>query len=154
MPIEARRIPADSPDALALVAAMVDELAGHYGPLVQNSTPSALPADLSPPGGCFVALYDEDGRAVAGGGIKRLNDGLGEIKRMFVVPEARGRGLSRALLGALEDAARQLGYARVRLDTGVKQPIARALYESSGYEAIPDYNDNAYAAYWGEKWLR
>jgi GNAT superfamily N-acetyltransferase len=153
MSIEVRRIDSASPDALALVEAMLAELSTHYGPWDPSvSTPSATPEDLAPPGGAFVALY-EDGRAVAGGGVKRLAAGMGEIKRMYVVPEARGRGLARVLLGALEDAARELGYARVRLDTGRFQPKAERLYRTSGYREIPDYNDNAYASYWGEKAL-
>ena len=61
--------------------------------------------------------------------------------------------MARALLAALEDAARDLGYARVRLDTGPRQPHARALYESAGYAEIPDYNDNPAASYWAEKRL-
>ena len=154
MPIEARRIDSASPDALALVGAMLDELETHYGPWDPAAeTPSATPEDLAPPGGAFVALYDEAGRAVAGGGVKRLADGLGEIKRMFVVPEARGNGHARVLLAALEDAARELGYTRVRLDTGRFQTEAERLYRTSGYVEIPDYNDNPYASYWGEKQL-
>ena len=66
---------------------------------------------------------------------------------------ARSRGLARVLLGALEDAARDLGYARVRLDTGPRQPHAKALYESTGYHAVEPYNDNPFASYWGEKEL-
>ena len=72
---------------------------------------------------------------------------------MYVVPDARGRGLARRLLAAIEDAARELGYERVRLDTGASQPHARALYESAGYHEVPDYNDNPYAAYHAEKLL-
>ena len=70
---------------------------------------------------------------------------------MFVVPEAQGRGLSRLLLTALEDAARELGYRRLRLDTGDRQPVALHLYVSAGYCEIPDYNGNPYASYWGDK---
>jgi GNAT superfamily N-acetyltransferase len=69
------------------------------------------------------------------------------------VPHARSRGLARALLAALEAAARDLGYERVRLDTGARQPHARALYEAEGYRSIPDYNGNPYAAFWAEKRL-
>ena len=147
---EPRRIPADAPDALALVDAMWREVLEAYPRISGATTPSATPQDFSPPGGCFVALYEGD-RAVAGGGIKRLDDGVGEIKRMYVVPDARGRGLARELLGALEAAARDLGYTRVRLDTGAEQPHAEALYRSAGYVDIEDYNDNAYASFWGEK---
>ena len=148
---EARRIPAHSPDALALVDAMLAELATLYD-FGQGPGPSATPEELTPPDGVFVALYEGD-RAVAGGGIKRLGEGVGEVKRMYVVPERRGAGLARALLVALEDAARDLGYARVRLDTGVHQHAALRLYRSAGYCDIDDYNANPYASYWGEKEL-
>ncbi len=70
---------------------------------------------------------------------------------MYVVPELRGRGYARALLGALEDLGRDLGHTRMRLDTGAEQPHARALYLSAGYSEIPDYNENPYANFWGEK---
>jgi GNAT superfamily N-acetyltransferase len=153
MPIEARRIAADHPDALALTAAMVDEVSEQYGGRISGpGLPSASPEDFSPPGGAYVALY-EDGRPLAGGGIKRLSDGVGEIKRMYVVPEARGRGLARALLEALEDAARDLGHRVARLDTGARQPHAERLYRGAGYRAIADYNANPFASFWGEKTL-
>lgn len=147
---EARRIPADSPDALRLVEAMVASITALYGDL--GVTPSATPEDFTPPGGSFVAVYDGD-EAVAGGGVKRLDDRTGEIKRMFVVESHRGRGIARLLLAALEDAARDLGYSRVRLDTGRHQHAALHLYPSAGYCEIDDYNGNPYASFWGEKRL-
>ncbi len=150
---EVRTIPADSADALALVDGMLAALLETYGSFDHGAGPSAVPEDFSPPGGCFLALYDDDGTPLAGGGIKRLDAETGELKRMFVVPEAQGRGLSRVLLAALEDAARELGYRRLRLDTGSRQPAARHLYVSAGYSDIPDYNANPYATYWGEKTL-
>ncbi|HVL96633.1 MAG TPA: GNAT family N-acetyltransferase [Solirubrobacteraceae bacterium] len=150
---EPRRIPADSPTALALVDAMVAEVAVGYDVPDLSGGPSASPEDFSPPGGCFVALYDEAGRAVAGGGVKRLGPDVAELKRMYVVPDRRGSGLGRALLAALEDAARDLGYARVRLDTGPQQPEAEALYRASGYREIGNYNANPWASFWGEKVL-
>jgi GNAT superfamily N-acetyltransferase len=58
---------------------------------------------------------------------------VAEIKRMYVAPEARGRGVARALLAALEQAARDRGYDVLRLETGLSQPEASALYTSSGY---------------------
>jgi GNAT superfamily N-acetyltransferase len=148
--MEVRHIPADSAEAIALCEAMIASVMELYSDL--GPGPSAAPADFSPPGGVFVALY-EDERAVAGGGVKRLDDETCEIKRMYVVPEARGRGLARVLLAALEDAARGLGYTRVRLDTGRHQHAALRLYPSAGYLEIDDYNDNPYASYWGEKRL-
>jgi GNAT superfamily N-acetyltransferase len=58
---------------------------------------------------------------------------------MYVAPAARGRGISRRLLAALEDAAARLGYRAIVLETGIRQQEAMALYESSGYTAIPNY---------------
>jgi GNAT superfamily N-acetyltransferase len=73
---------------------------------------------------------------------------------MYVAPQARGQGVARTLLGALEGAARELGYAIARLDTGPDQPHARALYESAGYVEIENFNDNPVATYFAEKPLR
>jgi GNAT superfamily N-acetyltransferase len=149
--VETRTVPAASATARALVQAMVGELDVVYGGRLDDpGAPTATPEEMSPPGGAFVVVY-AGGKAVAGGGVKRLDDDTAEIKRMYVVPEARSRGHARRLLYALEDAPRGLGYRRVRLDTGRLQPHARALYESEGYREIPDYNDNPYASFWGEK---
>ena len=147
-----RRVSAFDSPATDLVAAMLAELDEVYGTFDRHNSPTATPEELSPPGGAFVVLED-DGVAVAGGGLKRLEPDIAEIKRMYVVPAARGRGLARALLAALEDAARDLGYATVRLDTGALQRHAQALYRSAGYTEIAPYNANPYAAYWGEKAL-
>ena len=78
---------------------------------------------------------------------------MAEIKRMYVRPAARSRGVARALLVALEDAAVSLGYAAARLDTGPKQQHGLALYRSAGYLDVEPYNDNPFACFWGEKWL-
>jgi GNAT superfamily N-acetyltransferase len=148
--IEVRRVPGTDPGAAAMVQAMVDNLVGIYG-----SVDDAAPVsgeDMSPPEGGYVLLREE-GRDVAGGGFKRLGDGACEIKRMFVVPEARSRGLARRLLAEIEAAARDAGYALARLDTGAEQPHAEALYRSAGYRDIGNYNDNHLAVYWGEKEL-
>jgi GNAT superfamily N-acetyltransferase len=90
------------------------------------------------PDGRFVVALDA-GRALACGGLARYDEHEGEIRRMYVHPEARGRGLGRAVLGALEDAARELGYETLRLETGDHQPEALALYSSAGFEAMPRY---------------
>ncbi|MDB4995456.1 MAG: Histone acetyltransferase [Myxococcaceae bacterium] len=147
----------DASPGRELVQAMLAELEVMYGPLDPAVTPRASAEDMAPPHGAFVVLYapGPDGeRAVACGGLKKLDATTGEIKRMYVVPEARGRGVARRLLGALEDAARAAGYERVKLDTGAKQPHAQALYASAGYASIADYNDNRYASCWFEKSLR
>jgi len=144
--------PADAgePPARQLIEAMVDELDRFYGRIDRPGMPSADPADFSPPTGvCLVGWLGAE--PVCVGAVKRLGDGLAEIKRMYVAPAGRSQGAARALLGALEDAARDLGYVRVCLDTGPRQPHARALYLSAGYREIPDYNANPAASFWGEK---
>ena len=87
------------------------------------------------------------------GGIKPIAPDAAEIKRMYVVPGARRQGVARTLLRALEDAARERGYAFVRLDTGPLQQGAMTLYASEGYTEIGNFNANPIAAYWGEKQL-
>ena len=156
--LEFRPVPIDIGDGAALVAAMEAEMAELYadvrGGLDLNAPdmPKAGPAELGPPHGVYLAGY-RDGRPVCGGGLKRLPDGACEIKRMYVAPEARRRGLARILLQALEDAARGLGYTVARLDTGSRQPHAERLYASQGYRAIGNFNDNPVAHYFGEKRL-
>ncbi|MEA2256285.1 MAG: hypothetical protein QOG35_2330 [Solirubrobacteraceae bacterium] len=152
VPIAFRAVDAAVPPASDLLAAMVAEMDRLYGAIEGAGSPSATPADFSPPGGTFLVGFDA-GAPVCAGGIKRLAGGVAEIKRMYVAPAARGRGVARTLLGALEDAARDLGYGLVRLDTGPRQPHARTLYESAGYAEVADYNGNQHAAYWGEKRL-
>lgn len=138
---------ATAPPASDLLAAMTAEMIELYGAL-----PPAPAGDFAPPCGTYLVGF-AGGEPVCGGGFKRFAAGIAEIKRMYVAPPARGHGVARALLAALEDAARERGYRLVRLDTGPRQAHARALYESAGYGAVPDYNGNPYAAYWGEKAL-
>jgi GNAT superfamily N-acetyltransferase len=153
--MEFRALDAASPPASDLIEAMIASLIPLYGRIDGADAPRAAPEDFSPSaGGLFLVGFDDDGTPVCGGGLKRLGPDVVEIKRMYVAEPARGRGIARALLAALEDAARELGYARVRLDTGPRQPAAEALYRSAGYAEIADYNGNPYASYFGEKRLR
>ena len=131
---------------------MVVELTPLYGRIDIPEAPSARPEDFARPGGSFLVGWEADA-ALCCGGIKRLPDGACEIKRMYVVPEARGRGVAKDLLGALEDEARALGYSVVRLDTGPEQPHAERMYRAAGYEPIENFNANPFASYWGEKRL-
>lgn len=110
------------------------------------------PEELGPPTGIYLVGW-AGGEAVAGGGLRLVTPEIAEIKRMYVRPPFRGRGLARALLGALEASAINLGATFARLDTGPKQPLAQGLYERSGYQAIGNWNNNPDAAYWGEKHL-
>ena len=144
----------DAGDGGMLAQAMRDEIATMYDLALDDPTmPKAGPAEMNPPNGQFIVGYS-DGAAVCCGGIKRLDAEACEIKRMYVIPEARGQGVGRELLVALEDCARERGYKLARLDTGPKQPGARHLYESVGYAPIANYNGNPVATFFGEKPLR
>jgi GNAT superfamily N-acetyltransferase len=125
----------DEGGAPSLIAAAVAELAERYG---GGEDPAVDPHDLRPPRGAFV-LALLDGEPVGCGGVRLVGPGVGEIKRMYVAPAARGRGLGRALLAGLERAARDLGCTALRLETGLRQPEAIALYEDTGYRRIPGY---------------
>jgi GNAT superfamily N-acetyltransferase len=142
----------DSGSGARLAQEMREEIAAIYDGLALDGEqmPKAGPAELSPPGGAFLVGYDGQ-RPVCCGGIKRLPDGACEIKKMYVVPEARGQGVGRMLLHALEDKARELGYQVARLDTGPRQPGARGLYESEGYVPVGNFNANPVANFFGEK---
>ena len=86
----------------------------------------------------FLVACTDDG-AVGCGGIRGHTSDIAELKRMYVVPTSRRVGVARNLLTELERRAVALGYTRVRLETGVRQPEAIALYETSGYEPIERY---------------
>ena len=146
------RADAAEPPASELIAAMVAEMEPLYGRIDVPHAPSATPADFAPPGGAFLVGY-EDGRAICAGGVKRLDAEACEIKRMYVVPDARGRGVARALLTALEEEARALGYSVAKLDTGAQQPHAERMYRAAGYEDTGNFNANPFASFWGQKRL-
>lgn len=154
MDLEFRAVPMDTGDGQRLAAAMVEEMRVLYEGLDLDAPdmPKAGPNELGPPDGTFLVGYDGE-RAICCGGLKRLPDGAAEIKRMYVVPDERGRGVARQLLDALEGAARGLGYSIVRLDTGDRQPGAIRLYGRAGYREVANFNGNPAAAYFGEKHL-
>ena len=136
-----------------LLAAFEREIASRDPGWDATQKPTARPEEIGPPLGRFLVAY-VDGEPAGCGALKRLDERAAEIKRVYVAPAARGGGIARRLLVALEDAAKELGYVRVRLDTGARQPDAVALFRSSGYEEIEAYNENVFAAHWFEKRLR
>jgi GNAT superfamily N-acetyltransferase len=144
--LELRLEPYDGPVGQALVAAVQQEYVERYGG--PDDSP-VDPAEFAPPTGCFVVGYVGT-TPVATGGLRAVDEvALGpatvEIKRMFVVPEWRGRGLSRLVLADLEERARSLGARRVVLETGPRQPEAVRLYETSGFLRIDGYGHYACA---------
>jgi putative acetyltransferase len=96
-------------------------------------------ASLKQPGVTFhVARID--GKAAAFGALVPQAGGWGEVKRMYVDPAARGRGLGRLILAALEAEARRIGLGCLRLETGIKQDPAIALYVSAGFREIAPFS--------------
>lgn len=135
-------VPIDHPDAAALVAAVQQEYVVRYGGVDQ--TPLAEDAFV-PPGGAFFVGY-LDGEAVACGAWRLRSDveyagsrRAAEVKRMYVVPAARRRGLAREVLHHLARTAAEAGAEIVVLETGSKQPEAIALYQSEGFIEIPGF---------------
>jgi GNAT superfamily N-acetyltransferase len=150
--IEFRAAPFDSGDGAVLAQAMRDEMAVIYDGLNMDAwqMSAATAAGLEPPHGTFLVGYEND-EPICCGGVKRLDQDHCELKRMYVVPRARRRGVARRLLGALERAARELGYPVARLVTGPRQPAAQHLYESEGYTAIENFHEDGIASFFGEK---
>ena len=86
---------------------------------------------------CIVIFEDET--AVACGAIKAFDEQSMEIKRMFTLPEMRGKGIASKILNQLENWTKELGFSKTILETGIKQTEAIALYEKCGYKKIPNY---------------
>jgi len=115
----------------------------------------SIPADdaelRSPLGALLVASVD--GEPVACGAVKLIAAGVGSLKRMWVADSARGVGLGRRMLLALEAEARELGATTVRLETNRALAEAISLYRRSGYVEVPPFNADPYADFWFEKRL-
>lgn len=133
----------EDPRSAGLVAEVQDYYVQIYG------GPDAGPfdpAEFRPTDGCFL-LALADARSPAAGaaeavaciGLRRHGPGVGEIKRMYVRPAVRGRGIARALVAAVEHRARRIGYERLVLETGTVQPEAIGLYTALGYRPVPAF---------------
>ncbi|RBY93695.1 GNAT family N-acetyltransferase [Blastococcus sp. TF02-8] len=118
----------DDPDVQRLTTDQQDEIRARYG---GKEEPGAHPsaADVA----VVLVARDDDGTPVGCGALRALGDGAAEVKRMYVVPSARGRGVSKAVLAGLEEAARDRGWTTLRLETGPLQPEAVGLYRGAGY---------------------
>lgn len=140
--MELRTVTYDHPDAVKLGVELQQEYVLRYGGV--DETPVEQ-TEFVPPNGLFLVGY-LDGEAVAAGCWRAcagpdpsLVDGDAEVKRMYVVQRARGRGFARALLVELERTITEAGFRRIVLQSGDAQPEALALYESAGYHQIPGY---------------
>ncbi|MET9886577.1 GNAT family N-acetyltransferase [Streptomyces sp. NPDC006430] len=136
--IQLRAVPYDHPDAVKLNDQVQLEYQARYEG--EGDVTPLDPAMFTPPRGLYLLAYDASGAPIASGGWRTQDandegyaDGDAELKRMYVVPEARGLGLARRILAELESDARAAGRVRMALETGDQQPEAIALYLSAGY---------------------
>jgi putative acetyltransferase len=136
--------------ASALIATLNAELSALY-PEPGATHFSLDPSEVAPGSGIFVVAR-WDGRPIGCGALRSVRDatlvrelgpGVGELKRMYVAPEARGKGIGRALLDRLESEARTLGLTQLVLETGTRQVEALALYRRAGFKEIPAYGEYA-----------
>ena len=140
-----------SPGARALIEALDAELLSRYPE--PGTDHFELDADEVAPGRGAFLIAARAGEPVGCGALRRTEPGAGEIKRMYVSPAARGLGVGRAVLAALEAEARALGLERLVLETGVRQPEAIALYERAGFSRIGrfgGYEDHALTVFMGK----
>jgi GNAT superfamily N-acetyltransferase len=128
--IESR--PVHDPELAALVAAQQRALRDADG---------GLDGVTYPAHDCSYLVVVVDRRVVACGAWQPLGEGVAEIKRMFVRPAHRRRGVARQLVGALEEEALAAGRPIVRLETGTYLPAALALYRAAGYLPIPVFGE-------------
>ena len=137
--------PATSPDAIATARELFSEYQRAIGVDLCfqgfQAELESLPGAYAPPRGRLLLAW-VDGEVAGCGALRPLGGDAAEMKRMWVRPAFRGRGLGRAVAEALLQAARAEGYARVRLDTLPVMTEARALYRSLGFVEVPPYNDN------------
>ncbi len=113
------------------------------------------PAAFDPPAGVFIVVRDDDGVPVGCGGIRRIDERVGEVcyevKHVWIEPGSRGRGWSRQLMDRLDSTALGFGAAWIVLDTNESLEAAQQLYRSSGYSDVERYNDNPNATHWFAK---
>jgi len=125
----------DSAEAQQLIEELQQEYIIRYGG--RDRTP-VDPGQFAIPDGAFLVIR-VDGLSVGCAGLRRHDERSVEVKRMFVRVEFRGQGLARWLLTCVEDQARALGYRKMLMETGLRQPEAMALYESSGFEPVAGF---------------
>lgn len=148
----------DSPDAALLRRDYYDEVASRYWerPATAEEIDEGLTDDgaelLVPPTGEFV-VGRFDGRAAACAGLILKGDGIAELTRVFVRPQARGTGGGGLLLAAVESRARALSVRQIRLDTRNDLVEARGLYAKHGYLEVPAFHQRQYAEHWFAKEL-
>jgi GNAT superfamily N-acetyltransferase len=134
-PIRLRAVAYDDPVAQYLVEQVQEEYVLRYG---GRDGAAVEPADFRPPRGTFL-VAEVDGVPAACGAWRVHEDGIVEIKRVYVEPGFRRRGLAQLVMQALEESAARAGHRAVLLNTGLRQPEALALYARLGYRDVPGY---------------
>ena len=151
--ITVRIAPPDSDAARHCLAAYFTELATRFDtgfdPARSNS---ATEAEMTPPAGYFFIAW-MDTRPAGCGALKCNPRGIGEVKRMWTAPEARGLGVARRILHAIETKALDLKLKRLRLETNRALIEAQSLYRTAGYREVERFNQEPYAHHWFEKRL-
>src|SRR5262249_12346608 len=137
--VSVRREPIVSPLARALISAPPDQLSPQYPQPGPPPLPLAHP-EGSPGRDAFVVAW-VDGSPLGCGAVRRLDATTAELKRMYVAPAARKRGVGRVLLEELEREARRLGARQLLLETGVRQRAALVLYERAGFVVVPAFGE-------------
>ena len=146
--------PPDSRDALWCLGEYFQELAERFESGFDPTMSISANADeLRPPVGIF-AVARLAGQPIGCGALKIRDKKTGEIKRMWVHTDARGLGVGRRILDALEKKASGLSLRRLRLETNRALKEAQALYRNSGYVEVLPFNDEPYAHHWFEKALK
>jgi putative acetyltransferase len=139
MPVTIQRLTDSQIDAAkAVVIAGCFEFFGHAPQVFEDM--DQITSQYTEPAGIFLVLLD-DGRVVGTGAIRRLDDQTCELKRMWFLPEYRGKGHATKMCGLLFDFARSAGYQRIRLDTVPELVAANKLYRRLGFQPIDRYND-------------
>ena len=139
MNIDIRSETLDATVVLSLILALNAELAQRYPEEGANHF-RLDPEEVGPGRGAFLVAY-VDGKPVGCGAVRINEPGVGEIKRMFVIPEFRGKGVAGAVLDSLLDEGRKLGAHKLVLETGSRQPEAIALYRRAGFIEIPRFGE-------------
>jgi ribosomal protein S18 acetylase RimI-like enzyme len=142
----------DDADARYCLARYFSELNERFDTGFDPHAKAPDRAEFLSPHGCWLVAR-RSGEPIGCGGVRTLSAGVGEIKRMWIAPNARGLGLGRRLLAELEGEAVRIGLRCMRLDTNATLEEALRLYRSSGYREIPRFNENPYAQHWFEKTL-
>ncbi|MDQ3716224.1 MAG: GNAT family N-acetyltransferase, partial [Actinomycetota bacterium] len=134
--LEFVEVSADDPRSIELIGEVQAVYRRLYGS--KDDSPMSS-AEFEPPSGTFLLAMEAEGHPIGCIGLRRHEEHVAEIKRMYVRPAYRRQGYARALLIAAEDRARLLGYTAIVLETGQVQPEAMALYERHGYRPIPGF---------------